>query len=477
MKNNKILQRVVPEEVGISSKSIIGFLNAVKDKQINMHSFMLLRHGKVAAEGFYRPFDDKLLHNIFSVSKSITSSAIGIAIEEGLLSLEDRVIDFFPEKLEGNVHKYTKMMKIKHLLSMSTVHPHSTDTSIKDWVKGFLNTPPSHIPGTIFAYDTTGTHTLCAIIQKVTGMTVHEYLRTRLFDPIGIGDIFWETCPMGINKGGSGIKCTTEDLARYGQLYLQKGFWDNVQIIPKNWVELSTAKHIDNSNTRMLLDGHKGYGYQFWRTRNNSYCAFGMGGQLVVVIPDKNTVFVCTANTLLYKDGQQLILDSFWENIYPLISDYPIVKDEATYIELKQRLEKLSLVLPEGKDYSFISGNITGKTFRLEENSLGYDTCGFTFNGDISMLSLQKGDKKINLKFGMNNWVEGIDPFFGLKCASAAIWVDEKTFILNIQIFDELQMFIITFHFDHDYVVTHIQPVGVLKTEELEGYLNGRIEN
>jgi CubicO group peptidase (beta-lactamase class C family) len=452
------------------------FIDSIYEKQINLHSFMILRKGKVAAEGYFSPFDEALKHNIFSVSKSVTSAAIGIAIAEGLISLEDKVIDFFPEKLEGEVHRFTAMMKIKHLLSMATVHPRSTDTSIEDWVKGFLNTPPSHIPGTTFAYDTTGTHTLCAIIQKVTGMTVHEYLRTRLLDAVGIGEIEWESCPLGINKGGSGIKCTTEDLARFGQLYLQRGQWNEVQVLPKGWVELSTARHIDNSNARMLLDVQLGYGYQFWRTRHDSYCAFGMAGQLVLVLPDKETVFVCTANTLLYKDGQQMIMESFWENIYPALLDESLEEDLASYNELKKRLKELSLVLPKGKNESNTAKRVSGKRFNLEENTLGYHSLEFIFEGEDSKLRFSKEDTFIELKFGMNKWIEGTEPFMNFKSASAATWVDEKTCVLHTQIFDELQMFILTCGFKEDYMVIQLQPVGVLKTEKFEIYLNGSLQ-
>lgn len=451
----------------------MNFIDSIYEKQINMHSFMILRHGKVAAEGYFKPFNETLRHNIFSISKSVTSAAIGIAIGEGLISLEDKIVDFFPEKLEGEVHKFTAMMKIKHLLSMATVHPHSTDTSIEDWVKGFLNTPPSHIPGTTFAYDTTGTHTLCAILQKVTGMTVHEYLRTRIFDAVGIGEIEWESCPLGINKGGSGIKCTTEDLARFGQLYLQRGEWENKQVLPKGWVELSTARQIDNSNARMLLDVQLGYGYQFWRTRHNSYCAFGMAGQLVIVIPDKDTVFACTANTLLYKDGQQMIMESFWDNIYPALFDGAVDEETASYNELKERLESLSLVLPKGENESSTAKRINGKKFNLEKNTLGYDSCEFIFEEKVSKLRFSKGDTDIELYFGMNKWIEGIDPFLNLKCASSGVWVDEKTCIIHSQIFDELQMFILVCHFKEYYMTIQLQPVGVLKTEKLETYLNG----
>lgn len=475
MEKNNILERVTPEQVGIYSKGVLSFLDSVQDKKINLHSFMLLRHGKVAVEGYYKPFGEKMLHNIYSVSKSFTSAAIGIAIGEGLLSLEDKVVDFFPEKLTGEVHKYTAMMKVKHLLSMATVHAKSTDTSAGDWVKSFLNTPPTHVPGTIFAYDTTGTHTLCAIIQKVTGMTVHEYLRTRLFNPIGIGEIEWESCPMNINKGGSGIKCTTEDLARFGQLYLQNGCWNGVQILPKGWAEISTARHIDNSNTKMMLDGKNGYGYQFWRMRNNSYCAFGMGGQFVIIVPDKDVVFISTANTMLYKDAHQQIIDSFWETLYPAISDASVEENRILYSEMKERLSQLTSILPEGEISSTIAQGVSEKMYKLDKNYLDYDTCEFIFNDVNSRLSFHKDKERFDLNFGMKQWASGKNPFLGLDCASAATWVDERTCIIYTHIFACAQMFILTCSFEEGIVVIQIQAAGEMKADKIEGFLNGSV--
>lgn len=469
---NNILERVSPEQVGLPSKAISNFIDSIYEKQINMHSFMILRHGKIAAEAYFKPFHNKLLHSAFSVSKSVTSAAIGIAIGEGLISLEDKVVDFFPDKIQGQVHRYTGMMKIKDLLSMATVHPHSTSTKEDDWINSFLNTHPSHIPGTTFAYDTTGTHTLCGIIQKVTGMTVLEYLRTRLFNPIGIGEIQWESCPMGINKGGSGIKCTTEDLARFGQLYLRKGNWNGMQILPEGWVDLSTSKHIDNSSAKMLLDVQLGYGYLFWITRNNSYCAFGMGGQLVVVLPEKDTVFVCTANTLLYRDGQQMILESFWEKIYPEILDYSLEQDTKASNALKEKIENLHLVLPKGNDNTYIFPKITKKKYKLEDNNLKYDSCEFEFNEGKSTFRLWQGNKNTIVHFGMNKWIKGIDPFLGLRCTSAATWVDNKTCVMHIEIFEIVQRFILTCHFENENIVIQIQSAGVENSGKFETYLN-----
>lgn len=473
MEKNNILERVAPEQVGVCSRAVINFLDSIKDKKINLHSFMLLRHGKVAAEGHYKPFDKKMLHNIYSVSKSFTSAAIGIAIGEGLLSLEDKVVDFFPEKLNGEVHKYTAMMNIKHLLAMATVHPKSTDTNVDDWVKGFLNTSPTHIPGTIFAYDTTGTHTLCAIIQKLTGVTVQEYLRTRLFEPIGIGEIEWQSCPMGINKGGSGIKCTTEDLARFGQLYLQNGCFNGVQILPKGWVELSTSRIIDNTNTKMLLDGKNGYGYLFWRMRNNAYCAFGMGGQFVIVVPDKEVVFVSTANTMLYKDAHQQIIDSFWETLYPEIKPEVLEKDDIAFCELQQRLEKLDSIIAEGEKQSSVCRSVSEKKYKLDDNNFKYQSCEFIFSDMNSRLSFYKDNERYDLNFGMNEWIFGKNPFLGVDCASAAAWVDDKTCIIHSHIFKVTQMFVLTCRFEENMVVVQVQPVGEMKADKIAGYFNG----
>lgn len=475
VRNDRDLERIIPEQAGISSASVQDFLDAIQDKRVNLHSFMLLRHGKVAAEGYFSPFDAGRLHHIFSISKSFTSAAVGIAIGEGLLTREDRIVDFFPEKIIGEIHPYTARMTVKDLLAMATVHPKSTNTHMDDWVSGFLNTAPSHPPGTLFAYDTTGTHTLCAILQKLTGMTVHDYLLPRLLEPLGIGAIEWESCPTNINKGGSGIKCTPEDLAKFGQLYLQDGVWNGRRILPEGWVKESTSRQIDNSNTRTILDGNHGYGYQFWRCQHDSYCAFGMGGQLVVVIPGKDVVLVTTANTLLYKDGQQEILNAFWETIYPALAEGPLVENPDEHAALKDRLAHLALYLPEGEIHSPVAAKISGKRFVLDENQLGYESCELHWDPEVSKISVVQGGEKAELHFGMGKWIQGTDPFFGLDSAIAGIWVDEKTCIIYTHILDSVHQFQWTLRFEEDTLTIQMMTVGVLSKPEHERFLVGKL--
>lgn len=472
------LERVRPEEVAIRPQGLIDFLDSVRDKRINLHSFMLLRSGRVAAEGYWHPFGPEMRHPIYSVSKSVTSAAVGIAVAEGRLSPEERIVDFFPDKLNAPVHPYTAMMKVKDLLAMATVHPKSTDTSVDDWVRSFLNTPPSHRPGTLFAYDTTGTHTLCAILQKLTGQTVHDYLRPRLFDPIGIGEIDWESDRLGINKGGSGIRCTTEDLARFGQLYLQDGVWDGVRILPEGWVRLSTGRRIDNTNTRIRLDGQQGYGYQFWRCRHDSYCAYGMGGQFVVVIPAKAAVFVSTANTKQFADGHQMILDSLWDTLYPALREEagrpePAPDPDPADPVLQERLAGLSLTLPAGESRSDAEADVSGRRYRLEPNRFGFDSCEFVFDGERSLLRWFKNGRAEELRFGMNRWTVGDDPLFRLPAASAAAWADEKTCLIHTQSMAEMQLIQWTCRFEGESLTLHALSSGGRPPGDLDGSLNG----
>ncbi|MDR6551937.1 serine hydrolase [Paenibacillus qinlingensis] len=474
-------ERISPEKAGIASDAVLAFVEKVEELGIPLHSFMLLRSGRLVAEGYYSPFQADHLHPIFSVSKSVTSAAIGIAIGEGLLKLTDRVVDFFPEKLEDEVHPYTAMMTIEHLLLMATVHPRSTHKQqADDWVKVFLNTPPSKMPGTSFAYDTTGTHTLAAIVHKVTGTSVLAYLRPRLFDPLGMGELWWENCPSGINKGGSGLHCTTDALARFGQLYLQDGVWNNVRILPEGWVERSTGNRIGTYGTRFMLDGKLGYGYKFWRIRNNGYCAFGMGGQLVIVLPDQEVVLVTTANTLEYKDGQALIFECFWSTIYASLIENDgasLAPNVPAENALQQRLTTLKLFMPEGKVSSPLLGNISGRRWILEPNQYDYEACEFELEGEEPGLYFYKEGKRVDLRFGLGDWTPGVDPIMHTDSTSygAAVWTDERTLVVTVHIVHPLQMFTFTCRFqEQDSLSVQIVPAGI-QLNEHDGHLSGHL--
>src|SRR5688572_1394979 len=286
-----VLPRSTPEAQGVSSAAITSFLDAVSKSRNELHGFVFVRHGKIIADGWSKPYADSLKHTMYSTSKSFTSTAIGFAISERKLTVNDKVISFFPDDLPGNTGPFLKSLTVKHLLTMTVGHPTDPTGAIipkSGWVKTFLATPIADTPGTKFLYNSMATFMLSAIIQKVTGEKVIDYLEPRLFKPLGITNKDWETNPEGINVGGWGLRIRTMDMAKLGQLYLQKGKWNGKQLLPPSWVEEASTAHIiqDRSATqeqRNNSDWLQGYGYQFWRSRHNSFRADGAFGQYILV--------------------------------------------------------------------------------------------------------------------------------------------------------------------------------------------------
>jgi hypothetical protein len=245
------LPRSTPEAEGINSDGIIAFLKATEKEKHEFHSFMFLRHGKVIAEAWWSPYAPDLKHTLYSTSKSFTSTAVGFAVSDSLIKVSDKVISFFPENLPDTVSPYLDDMEIKDLLSMSAgLDPDPTgiiSVNNDNWVKAFLALPVVNDPGTKFLYNSMATYMLSAIVQKVTGQPIIDYLTPRLFDPLGISGIDRERDPMGINTGGWGLRLKTEDMAKFGQLYLQKGKWNDEQILPEEWVNEATTFKIDQA--------------------------------------------------------------------------------------------------------------------------------------------------------------------------------------------------------------------------------------
>lgn len=505
METASLLGRVKPEEVGIASKAIEQFIGLIRERQVALHSFMLLRHGKVAAEGFFAPFDKDRLHPIFSISKSVTSAAVGIAIGEGRFNLQDKAVELLARHITGEIHPYTAKLTVEHLLKMTTVYHKAPSSETPNWVRTYLTSRPERPPGFLFAYDTSGTNLLCAILQETTGMTVHEYLQPRLFDAIGMGPLDWVSCPMGINRGGSGIRCTTEGLAHFGQLYLQDGIWNDRRVMPEGWVARSTARQVDNSGHKGMLDGKPGYGYQFWRLRNGAYGAFGLGGQFVVVMPDKDAVFISTANTQFVKDGHQAILDCMWEALYPAMDGEgagagPAAAGTASGIPLEngtgaesaafagsagrglaEQLAPLQLSLPPGQPDSAMAAAVNGRFYRLEANRHGFTGCRFEFAGEASTLRLTRGKaaggEAAELPFGLHHWVSATDSLFSgtEACCTSGTWVDGHTLLIHMHLLDRLQMVMFICHFEEDTMAIQLVMPGVHFKDELECDLIGTL--
>lgn len=333
------LPRSTPEAQGVSSAGIQEFLEAAHEKINTMHSFMLVRHGQVVAEAWWLPQTPETSHILNSLSKSFTSTAVGLAITEGKLSLDDEVLKFFPEDAPKEPSNNLKAMRVRDLLIMSAGHEVEVKLTPEDnWVQKFLAHPVPHKPGAHFQYNTPGTYMLSAIVQKVTGETVLDYLRPRLFEPLGIENPEWKTSPQGISLGGYGLYIRTEDIAKFGQLYLQKGKWNGKQLIPEAWVALATSKQTSNGSSPNS-DWDQGYGYQFWRCRHGAYRGDGAGGQYCVVFPELDAVVAITAQTNDMQ-GQLVVL---WEKLLPAFKEAALPEDGESQKKLAERIAGLKV--------------------------------------------------------------------------------------------------------------------------------------
>lgn len=237
------------------------------------------------------------LHVMHSLSKSFTSTAVGLAVAEGKLSIDDPVLKFFPEDAPSEPSAFLKAMRVRDLLTMSTGNEkNATLIDSEHWVKTFLAQPVPFKPGTHFLYNSPATHMLSAIVTKVTGQTVEDYLKPRLFEPLGIERFAWGKSPQGNTEGGWGLEITTEDIAKFGQLYLQKGQWNGKQLVPAAWIEQATSKQVSNGSDPEK-DWDQGYGFQFWRCRHGAFRGDGAHGQFCIVLPEQDAVIAITANT------------------------------------------------------------------------------------------------------------------------------------------------------------------------------------
>lgn len=293
--------RATPESQGISSDLFAALLRELyASKDTEMHHFMALRHGKVICECNFAPYPKGMWHITHSMCKSITGMAIGMLIEEGKLKLDENIYDIFSDQINALSKIFRPVITVENLLTMTSgvTFNESGIVSGNDWLGSFLNASVNGKPGTEFQYNSLNTYVLSAIVTKRTGETLTEYLTPRLFGPLGITKYYWETCPKGITKGGWGLFLCAEDMAKLGQLYLQRGKWNGQQLVSEYWIEISTARHLKTQNDTY------GYGYQLWmEQRPGSFEYNGMLGQNVIIYPDMDMVLVTNAgNKEMFQD-------------------------------------------------------------------------------------------------------------------------------------------------------------------------------
>jgi len=432
------LPRDTPESVGITSKGIIDFLNAIDTGKTEIHSFMFIRHGKVVAEGWWNPYGPDLKHIMYSASKTFAATGIGIAVAENKLRLTDKVVSFFPSSLPDTLSEFMKMMTVKDLLTMSTgqdAEPRRGQND--DWIKSFFAKAPVNKPGTVFKYNNTASFMLSAIVQQVTGETLFDYLQPRIFKPLGMRGIDWDMNPQGINLGMIGLRLRTEDMGKFGQLLLQKGNWNGKQLISEEWIREATSFKIksvggNDKTPPELNDWVQGYCYQMWRGRNNSVRLDGMAGQFVILMPDKDAIVVLTANAA----NTQKELDLVWNYLFPAIKDNkPLASDPDANAELKKKLTSLSIKpTAVASVSSTIPAKVSGKNVVFAENNYGIQGVGFKFNNDICEFSIKRENVTYSIKAGRDAWKlsnTGLTSLFSPPRAGSSKSIDANYRILQ----------------------------------------------
>jgi CubicO group peptidase (beta-lactamase class C family) len=473
-----------PESLGIPSSAIISFIERIDREQTCMHGFLLLRKGKIAAEAYWAPYTENSMHRMYSVSKSFVALAVGLMVDEGKISLDDQVVKFFKDKAPEDIHPYLSQTTIRDLLMMATPHSENSYTRYdKDWAATFFSKTPSHPPGTIFSYDTAATVILNTIVERISGVPFLEYMRDKLLDPIGFSRDAWcIKTPEGTSWGGSGVICRLRDMAKLAYVCMNKGRWEDKQLISEEYIRAATSKQIDNS-----IQGSHGYGYQIWMNEDSGFAFRGMGSQFAFCFPDKDFLFACIADTQGAGPTGTGIEDCFREEILRKISNVALPDDPDTNELLKNRMKDLKVLPQRGKMTSSFEAKVNGKWYSMNENPMGITRMRLIFKGDEGIWEYKNASGDHQIRFGIGKKVRGPFPethYFGERigtasgecydCLASAAWVEEHKLNMLIYITDiYLGTLKITLSFRGDQISIFMTKVAEWFLDEYQGFAGG----
>lgn len=478
---NNIFSYSTPETIGISSAWLINFLERLEKLELPIHSAIIMRHDKICMETYYTPYTADTLHRMFSITKSFVSIAIGLLCEEGKISLDDHIVDYFPEKQpEAGPFEYTSMLTIKDMLQMKTCHDKTTykAAGVTDWVGSFFTTKPTHIPGTNFSYDTSSTHVLGALVEKLSGMSLLDYLRVKCLDEMDFSkDSYVLKDPNGISMGGSGLCATPMDIFKVIYLIAHNGNWFGKQLLPENYIKEAVKRLADSSVKQGTIEEMQGYGYQIWKTRNDGVALFGMGGQLALYVPSKDIFMVVTADAQGRQGGVQLIYDSFWEEVYNKINSDSLPEDKNMQDTFTSFVNSRKLVSISGENSSPLFNFINNAVYTCDDNpckisrfSLHFDNdkTGGTFN-----YTNATGDHSISFKIADNS--VGIFPDYNLKYAASGAFKLDSTFVIRINIIDyAIGNITISLNYKDNYATACFKKVEETMLSEYNGVFSAK---
>lgn len=425
------LDRSESERQGVASSAILAFLDDVETAGFELHSFMLWRRGYVVAEGWWSPYRADRVHMMHSLTKSVTVCAVGLAIADGRFRLDDKVASFFPEYLPATVSDNLAAMTVQDLLTMRTGHASMVSGSVwrpikSSWIAEFFKIPVVSKPGTNFVYTSAASYMLSALVTKTTGQSVADYLKPRLFEPLGIQDYQWPPGPEGISPGANGLSWRTADSLKLGILYAQDGIWRGKQILPKQWTDAVQYPHVKDT-----------YGYQWWLGTDGAFLADGLFSQLSVVFPRHSAVLAVTAGIPEGSHFNKLVFAHFPAAFSDTIET--VDRDVAT---LKARTETLQLSPPVRRTNSPIVRHVSGKVYQFPDNAEQVNTMRFDFTNDACMFSLQDNRGVHAIEVGLGRSIEGDTTMTGdklhheyeldlMRVVASAEWTDSRTFVMT----------------------------------------------
>ncbi len=450
---NQSLPRSTSEGQGVESRAVLATLDAIVAIP-ELHSLMVVRHGHVVAEGWAAPFGPDRPHALYSLTKSFTSTAVGFAVAEGLLSLDDRVLSLLPEHAPAAPDERLAAMTVRHLLTMSSGHdpePTVIDTP-GDWVTTFLATPLAHEPGERFVYNTPATYLLSAIVQQVTGQHLLDYLTPRLLEPLGIVGATTEVSPQGIDLGGLGMSMRTEDVAKLGLLYLQDGLWQGRRVLPEGWVAQASAAQVPTAHWDGI-DWQQGYGFQFWRSRHG-YRADGAFGQFSLVLPDEDAVVAITG---AFRDTGA-VLQAVWTHLLPGLHDEPLAPDAEARAALEARLAGLRLDPPAGQAITPTALRLSRRTIAFDDNPLGLVSASFAAGGVADELVVRWTVGAVTLHPGHDEPVPQslTNPLQQRQSPASLVagtWTGPDRYVLTVRHVETPHVWTVTVDIDDDRVV------------------------
>lgn len=483
-------ERAIPEITNVSSKDIQKLLFVLDKKRVPMHSLLIMKDEKLIFEKYYAPYTEKALHRLFSISKSFTAMAIALMCQEGRISLDDPITMHFPEYTDENTHPWIKQTTIRNMLQMRTCHASTTykfDMN-SDWVESFFKVPPTHKPGTVFHYDTSAAHTMCALVEKYSGMPLLEYLKVKALNYLDFSaDSYMLKDPFGVSIGGSGVMATPMDFLKFLYLVSKEGTVvcnDGVTraLLPKEFVKEATSNISDTMASMPLPSESQGYGMQIWQNEKGGFVMYGMGGQLGISIPSENLLIVTTADTQGMPGGNQVIYDAVYDC---LLGSSATDDGEKSYGELMDYAKTLEIApprLPENYVINGIGGSVASsgligiRRYDLDENPAGFKSLELEISDTkASYLRLTTDSDTLELRFGIDKMAEGVFPRYDCPYTAGAVFLRDNVLYIRFHLIGES---VGSVHFELYFgecdVTIFMRKVEETMYKEFDGHLYGR---